>query len=367
MQVVILVGGLGTRLRPLTYTTPKSLLPIADVRFLELECQWLRANGASDVVLAVSHFATAIVDFLKKCEAAHGLGIKIRTEEEPLGSGGALKNCADVLQDDFVLLNGDILTDLDLSKLVEFHRKCDAVVTATVSEVEDPRHWGILDVQEDGRTLGWQEKPTKEEAKSSWGNVGAWAMSKELIELIPEGCFVSLEKETFPMIFQRGMPFYAFRFPGYWMDIGTVEKYVQANRDLLMGAVRGLTPNGRVKEKGVWIDDSARVAADARFAPPVVVGPGSLVGTGTQVYGPTVVGSGARIGAGAEIRSTIVWPQASISDGVKACDSVIGEAHIGADCTLGPGCTIAANSVVAAGTDLPADTVLGPGSRIAGR
>ncbi len=365
MQAVILIGGFGTRLYPFTYTTPKSLLPIANRPFLELECQWLRANGVTEVVFAVSHFAQAIVEYMQSGNVADGFEVKVRLEEQPLGSGGALKNCADILQDDFLLLNGDILMDMDLGKLLASHRGAGAMVTATVSRIEDTRRWGILDIQDDDRVLGWQEKPDPAEAKSLWGNVGAWAISRSILDCIPEGRFVSLEKETFPALFEKGEPFFGHRFSGYWKDIGTLDNYVQANRDLQAGAIRGLQPAGRETSKGIWIDDSAQVADDAVLTPPVVLGADCRIGRGARILGPTVMGGGVQVGAEARIESSILWPNAKAGDRVAMRDCVIGEAEIGSDCALA-GCSIASNTVVAEGMRLSVGTVFGPGSRVCG-
>lgn len=364
MQVVILIGGLGTRLYPFTYTTPKSLLPIANRRFLDLECEWLRANGATDVVLAVSHFASAIIEYLRQSGVARGFNVTIRMEDRPLGSGGALKNCADILQDDFVLLNGDILMDMELGGLLECHRNAGAMVTATVSHVEDTRRWGILDLQDDDRVLGWQEKPEPAAAKSRWGNVGAWAISRKILDYIPEDRFVSLEKETFPLLFEKEQPFFGHRFSGYWKDIGTLENYVQANQDVLAGVIKGVQPGGRESAPGVWIDETAHVADTVDWVAPVVIGAGCRIGRGTRITGPTVIGDGAQIGAEANLQSSIVWPEAQIGDQATLDRAVIGEACLGARVTLGTGGAIASNSHVEEGVNLPAGTVIGPGSRL---
>src|SRR5262245_18659793 len=245
MKAVILIGGLGTRLRPLTYTTPKSLLPIANLAFFERLVEWFGRHGVTELVLALSNLAAPILDFVDSLGDGHGLRIVSRVETSPLGSGGALKNCADLLDGTFILFNGDILTDLDLTELVAFHRASGALVTATVNEVDDPSHYGILHLDAASRVLTWQEKPRREEALSRWGNVGAWVMEPAVLDHIPVAQVVSIERDTFPLVLARGLPFYGFQFAGYWKDIGTVDKYVQANRDLLTGAIAGQRLLGR--------------------------------------------------------------------------------------------------------------------------
>jgi NDP-sugar pyrophosphorylase family protein len=364
MQVVVLIGGLGTRLYPLTYTVPKCLLPIGNKRFLSILLDWLKRNGVTDVVFAVSHFAPTIAEFIKSDLADCGIPITLRHETDPLGSAGALVNCADLLHDDFILLNGDVLMDLNLEELSGFHRKNSAAVTTTVSEVDDPSHYGILDVQEDGRTLDWQEKPTREDAKSKWGNVGAWAMTKRVLDFIPAGRFTSLEKETFPQILAEGLLFYAYKFEGYWKDIGTVDKYVQANRDLLNGVISGLQPAGKEIQPGIWVESPECVPDDIQVTSPVVIGKDCRIGSGVKLAGPVVIGSDVQIGDGVEMASTVVWNGASVGSGTKMSSSVLGGATIGEECVLNPGCVVATNSAVAARSVLASNTSLGPGSRL---
>lgn len=364
MQVVVLIGGLGTRLYPLTYTTPKCLLPIGNKRFLSILMDWLKRNGVTDAVFAVSHFAPTIAEFIESDLADCGIPIVLRHETDPLGSAGALVNCADLLQDDFILLNGDVLMDLNLEELIAFHRKNSATVTTTVSEVDDPSHYGILDVQEDGRTLDWQEKPSREEAKSNWGNVGAWAMTKRVLDFIPEGRFTSLEKETFPKLLAEGLLFYAYRFDGYWKDIGTIDKYVQANRDILNGVISGLQPAGKEIQPGIWAESSESLPDDLQIIPPASVGKDCRIGSGVKLAGPVVVGSDAQIGDGVEMASTIVWHGASVGSGSRMSSSVLGGATVGKECVLNAGCVVASNSTVADRSVLAANTSLGPGSRL---
>lgn len=364
MQVVVLIGGLGTRLYPLTYTTPKCLLPVGSRRFLSIMLDWMNTNGVSDVVFAVSHFAQPIARFIESDLADCGIPIELRHETDPLGSAGALVNCSDLLQDDFILINGDVLMDIDLLELIDVHRRNSAVVTTTVSEVDDPTHYGILDVQEDGRTLDWQEKPSLDEAKSNWGNVGAWAMTKRVLDFIPAGRFTSLEKETFPQILAEGLPFYAYKFNGYWKDIGTVDKYMQANRDLLNGVISGLQPEGTEIQPGVWAESPECVPDDIQVSAPAVIGRDCRIGSGVRLKGPVILGPDTQVGDGVEINSSIVWHGAYIGAGSRLSGSVLAGATLGQQCVLNSGCVVASNVSVSDRTVLAANTSLGPGSRL---
>ena len=362
MQAIILIGGFGTRLYPLTYTTPKSLLPIANVPFLSALLHWLKRNGVSEVIFAVSHLAPTVINFLKTHHADPGMPVTIRMETEPLGSGGALKNCEDLIKGKFILFNGDILTDLDLRALMSFHESSKAVVTTTVSHVTDTTQYGILDLDEAGRARGWQEKPGLQEARSRWGNVGAWAMTPEILRFIPARHFVSLEKGTFPILFKEGVPFFGYRFAGYWKDIGNIERYVQANRDLLQGKVRGTALPGREIQKGIWVDASAVIAPDVKFHPPVVIGKGCRIAGGVEVAGPTAIGDNCEIEGAAKIASSILWPSSKIGQDARVSNAIVACARIEADCVVNDGSVICPETTVGRGSVLPSGTIIGPGS-----
>lgn len=364
MKAVILIGGLGTRLRPLTYTTPKSLLPIANLAFFERLVEWFGRHGVTELVLALSNLAAPILDFVDSLGDGHGLRIVSRVETSPLGSGGALKNCADLLDGTFILFNGDILTDLDLSALVAFHRASRAVVTATVNEVDDPSHYGILHLDAASRVLTWQEKPRREEALSRWGNVGAWVMEPEVLDHIPANRVVSIERDTFPLLLARGLPFCGFQFAGYWKDIGTVDKYVQANRDLLTGAIAGQRLLGREVSPEVWVAEGAEVDERAELEAPVAVGRGAKIGPGAIVRGPAAIGDGALVGEGARVSGSVLWAATRIGPEAVVVDSIVAGAEVGEGCEIGEGSVLAPGAEIAAGRILPPGTVLGPGSRL---
>jgi mannose-1-phosphate guanylyltransferase len=350
MQVIVLIGGQGTRLYPLTYATPKVGLPIANRPFLEHMLGWFERNGVSQVVFTVHNLEREIRQALEKLGPS-SLDIVVRSETRPLGSGGALKNCADLAADQFLLLNGDILTDLDLSDVFRQHRTKDALITVAVAPVDEPWHYGIIDAAADGSVREWQEKPDRTSAKSNLANVGAWAMSKRVLDLIPEGRFVSLEKEIFPAALDRGVAFFAYRFDGYWKDIGTVDKYVDANLDLMAGKVRGYTA-------------PVEQSTEARVSGKVIVGKGCDVHPSAVIEGPTTIGDGVAVGKDARVRASIVWSGSRIGDGASIVKSVIAGAEIGARAVVAEDCVIAQGSVVGAGQILAPKTLLGPRSSL---
>jgi mannose-1-phosphate guanylyltransferase len=350
MQVIVLIGGQGTRLYPLTYATPKVGLPIANRPFLEHMLGWFARNRVSQVVFTVHNLEREIRQALQKL-APSSLEIVVRSETQPLGSGGALKNCADLAAEEFILLNGDILTDLDLSDLFLQHQKKSALITVAVAPVDEPSHYGIIDAAADGSVREWQEKPDRASAKSNLANVGAWAMSKRVLDMIPEGRFVSLEKEIFPAALGRGVAFFAYRFDGYWKDIGTVDKYVDANLDLMAGKVRGFGPP---------VEESIA----ARVSGSVIAGKGCDIHPSAVIEGPTAIGDGVTVGKDAKVRGSIIWSGSRIGDGANIAKSVIAGAEIGARAVLGDDCVVAQGSIVGAGQSLAPKTVLGPRSSL---
>jgi NDP-sugar pyrophosphorylase family protein len=313
------------------------------------------------VVLAVSHLAPAIAECLAAWKAELDLPITVRAEDSPLGSGGALRNCQDLLEPHFVLLNGDILTNLRLGPLVSFHQTARALVTATLSEVDDPTRFGIADLDEAGRIRCWQEKPSLKEARSRWGNVGAWVINRGLLDFIPEGRMTSLEKDTFPILLRQGVPFFGHQFSGYWSDIGTLKSYVQGNRDLLAGCTQA-TVQGTETRPGVWIAPSADVPADVTLIPPVCLGSGCRLGPGCELIGPTVVGADCELGRNVILDQTIVWDHARIGDGTRVQGSVIASCQLGRQCLVREGCVVASHSQLGDGRQLEAGTLLGPSS-----
>jgi NDP-sugar pyrophosphorylase family protein len=363
MKAIILIGGLGTRLRPLTYSTPKSLLPIANEPFLRRSLSWFRRHGIREFVLALSNQAAPIVEYVSALRTSLDFDVEVRLESLPLGSGGALRNCADLITETCLLYNGDILTDLDIGKLVAFHRQRGAAITATFNEVDDPTHYGVPELDANNRVLGWQEKPTAAAAKSRYGNVGVWVVEPTILSHIPNSGPVSLEKETFPRLLRDEVPFFGYCFDGYWKDIGTVEKYVDANRDVLLGRVGDHEVAGR-QVNGVWVGDDVIVPPGSSIEGKVVIGSGSVIGEQVRIVGPTVIGSGCLIADGASVSESIIWDNGRIGPRARVESSVIGSAEIGAGAVVSRGCVVSSDSRLGANSYLPPSSLIGPGSSL---
>jgi len=364
MQVVVLIGGFATRLYPLSYTTPKVFLPIANEMFIDRLINWFEENGVTDVVFAINNFASSISDYLEKIASENKINIKIKIETIPLGSGGALQNCRDLLDNNFILLNGDILTNLNLNKLLSFHNLSNSFVTATVSEVKETIHYGILDLIEGDRAIGWQEKPLPKDAKSNWGNVGAWVINSKILDYIPKNKFVSLEKEVFPILFKEKVPFYGYKFNGYWKDIGTIDKYKQANYDLISQENMNRLINGVEVEKGFWIEENVVLEKDIIIKPPVIIGKNNHIHSGSVLLGPTIIGADCKLGPNIKICGSILWDKTCVDNNTLIYNSVIASSIIGKECEINNNCVISLNSIINNETKLHCGTIIGPNSII---
>ena len=332
MKAVILVGGEGTRLRPLTETTPKPLLPFMNRPFLAHVLDHLAAHGVEEAVCSSPYLEDTFHPFL---ESRRDLppGVRWVTEPDALGTAGAVAGARGHLDGPFFVLNGDILTDLDLSALLRFHREREAMATITLTEVADARPFGLVETDADGRVLAFREKPSEPVAGTV--NAGTYVLDPDALDAIPPGK-VSIERETYPLLIEQGRPVFGFVGTGYWRDLGTPQAYLDGHLDTLDGLVdlfRGMSRPflaadvvagaGAMIGEHVVCSDGAAIGAGARVDRSVLhadvrVGPravveGSILGRGSEVGEDAVVrgsvlGDGAVVEAGAEVRDAKVRP-----------------------------------------------------------
>lgn len=327
-EAVLLVGGQGTRLRPLTINTPKPMLPVAGVPFTVHQITRARDAGVSRIVLATSYRAEVFAEFIEGVDL--GIEIVIATEEEPLGTGGAIRHALEHLEsgtDDPVLVfNGDVLSGMDIASLVASHVETTSDVTLYLTPVDDPRAYGLVPIDADGRVQAFLEKPsTPEEIVTDLINAGCYVFKRSVIEQIPAGRVVSVERETFPGLLASGARVRGVVDRGYWLDLGTPLAFVQGSRDLVSGVAPSpaVTTTGEVLVlEGANIASSAVVDGGSCIGRNVVIAPdacirGSVVfddaviGPGAQISG-SIIGAGARIGASCELHGVVVGDRAVI-------------------------------------------------------
>lgn len=350
-EAILLVGGKGTRLRPLTVHTPKPMVPAAGVPFLTHQLARARAAGVEHIILATSYLAEVFEPHFGDGSAL-GLRLEYVTEDEPLGTGGAIRNVADRLEsapgDPVLVFNGDILTGLDIAGLVATHRDSGADVSLHLTRVEDPRAFGLVPTDATGRVTAFLEKPqTPEEIVTDQINAGAYVFDRAVIDSIPTGRAVSVERETFPGLLTDGAHLQGMVDSTYWLDLGTPHAFVRGSADLVLGRAPSPAVPGRRGERLVL--EGARVADDAKLTGGTAVCEGAVIGSGAVVDGSTVL-AGAVVRPGATVVGSLIGAGAVIGERTVVHGSVIGDAaHIGADNELRHGVRVWCGAVIADG------------------
>ena len=329
MKAIVLVGGEGTRLRPLTFTTPKPLLPIANQPFLERQLVWLENHGIDEVVLSMGYLPDSFHEHFRDDrghDTFRGMRLRYAVESEPLGTAGAIRFAADGIEERFVVCNGDVLTGLDLSAMVEFHDERGAEVTIALTRVEDPSAFGVVPTTADGAVIAFVEKPAPGSAPSDWINAGTYVLEPSFLDRIPPRLNVSVERETFPRLLEQPGRLFGYRSDAYWLDIGTPEKYLQAHTDALAGLVgRPPTPGARELSEGIWTQGGATIEPGDR-ALAGAARPRRASSRGAQVRG-SVLGSRRRRRAGCGARRRGACSTARVSHDSTVDHAVVGLQH----------------------------------------
>ena len=350
MQALILVGGEGTRLRPLTSTVPKPVVPLVDRPFIAYMLEWLRGHGVEDVVMSCGFLASGVRNVLGD---GSGFGVNLRYVEEPrpLGTGGAVKFAESLLDERFFMLNGDVLSDLDLSGQLAQHEETGARGTLALIGVEDPSAYGLVRLNEDRSVKEFLEKPSPDQIDTNLISAGAYVLQRDVLELIRPDSNASIERDVFPELVGDGL--YGFAGDGYWLDIGTPDRYLQATFDILERNVKTAVGD----DLG---DNYLSVAGDASFngrvVPPARVGRGCRIAGDARVGSLAVLGDNVRVGEGTTIERAVVFNGADIGPNCQLRYCVLGagarvgaNTHIEGGVVLGEGVTIGADNILAHG------------------
>jgi mannose-1-phosphate guanylyltransferase len=320
MQALILAGGEGTRLRPLTYTVPKPVLPLAGRPHVAYVIDWLVRHGVDDVIVSCGFLA----DGMRRALAELEPGVEIRYAEEPdaRGTAGAIRFAEEMLGDRFLVLNGDVLCDLDLTSLIAQHDDSGAQATIALYPVADPTGYGLIHRHEDGEITEFLEKPEPEEhgVDRDEINAGAYLLERSVLDLIPPERPVSIEREVFPRMIGAGL--FGIRLEGYWIDIGTPERFLEANWDILERRVE--TVVGDQLEDATLVMEGCEIAPDAELRPPCVIGRNSTVDSGAVIE-RSVLLDGCVIGDGATLRNSILSEAVTVEPGAVLEGAVVGE------------------------------------------
>ena len=322
MKAMILAAGLGTRLRPLTDEISKPMVPIVNRPVMEHIVELLAMHGFKELFVNLHYHPDVIRNHFEK-GADWGLSVTYSYEEELLGTAGGVKKLEGELgKDTFLVISGDALTDLDLTSLCAFHKAHGRIATLVVTPVEDPSKYGVVIMEDDGRITGFQEKPSREEAKSYVANSGIYVFEPEVLDMMPPG-FYDFGTQLFPRFLEEGIEFYGYRHEDYWNDVGSLEEYKAGNFDALTGKVRVKIPGVRIGDD-VWIREDTIIEEEVVMVGPICIGANCHVKSGARLFGPLVVGDRTVIDEGAVLYRGIKWGDGYIGKDVQLMDTIVG-------------------------------------------
>ncbi|WP_026486728.1 sugar phosphate nucleotidyltransferase [Caldanaerobius polysaccharolyticus] len=324
MKALLLAGGKGTRLQPLTYKLPKPMVPIVGRPLLERIILNLKSSGIEEVVISTCYKSQYIKNYFKE---GQDLGVKIHyvSEATPLGTGGAIKNAEKFFDDTFVVLNSDIVSDVNYRDLIEYHRSKNAIATISMTSVDNPSQYGVIEFDKDNYIKSFKEKPKPGETDSHWINAGVYVFEPEIFGEIPGKKVVSVERDTYPALLQKGYKMAAYQFYGYWLDIGTLEKYTKAHKDVLSGKCNFCRFSDKIKESGdrVIVEKGAEVHPQAEIIGPVYIGENAVVKSGARVGPYTVIGNNSIVSENSKVIGSILWDNVIVSEGAEVVSSVV--------------------------------------------
>jgi len=335
MQALILAGGKGTRLRPLTMHTPKPIVPIANKPFLLYQLELLKRADVKDVILSLSYQPQKIEDKIGD-GTDYNVRVSYAVEASPLGTAGAYRNAASMISETTVVFNGGVLTDIDMNEVIRRHRERQAAATIVLAPVPNPTAYGLVETDKDGRVRRFLEKPKPEEVTCDTINAGIYILEPRVLDYVPEGEPFMFEYGVFPKLLEHNEPFYSYVWRGYWRDIGTASSYLQANLDVIAGRVELLPPP--TTQRGEKFDESAEVE------PPSAVDPGCTLKPGVRIINSVisrncyieerariencVIRAGTRIGAGSSIQRAVIGKGCHIGRSVEIKGAVLGDKSV---------------------------------------
>lgn len=343
MKAMIMAAGVGSRLMPLTTQIPKPMIPMANVPLMESIVTLLHTYGFDDLICNLHYHADNISSYFGS-GSRFGVSMQYSLEDELMGTAGGVKNCEWFLDDTFVVISGDALTDIDLGALLKAHQQKGALATIALKEVQQVEHFGVVITDDQGKIERFQEKPRAEEALSHLANTGIYVFEPEIFKYIPTRQFYDFGKQVFPHLVKTGAPFYGIPVNDYWCDVGNISTYCQAHADILQQRVKTASAG-----KIIDIADGSRV----------LLGEGAVCGRNVRFEGSVVIGSGCRIGDNVYISNSIIWDNTVMGD-----KSIIKEAVVGSDCVLGQGVKLNSGAVVAGGCTLQDKVEVPPRSKV---
>jgi len=363
MQAVILVGGQGTRLRPLTLTVPKPMLPLMNLPFLEFQINLCKRHGIEEIIMSTAYLPEV---FQGHFGDGSGLGVKLVyvTEEEPLDTCGAVKNVEEHIKGRFLVFNGDVLTDLDLTSLIALHQDKKAKATLYLTHVEDPTAYGLVPLDENGRIMEFLEKPSPDQVTTDLINAGTYVLEPELLDRVPAGERYSFERQLFPGMLEDGIAMFGFPSDAYWMDIGAPSKYLQAHYDILDRKLP-FDFHGQEIKRSVWAGEGCEISPQASILGPALIGPGCKVDAHAVIAGNCVLGANCEVGEGAHLEGAILHRGCKVGVGsVLRCCVLAEGARVGARVNVSDQAVLGGGVVIGDENDLKCGIRVWPEARI---
>jgi mannose-1-phosphate guanylyltransferase / phosphomannomutase len=351
MKAVVMAGGAGSRLRPLTVNRPKPLVPIVNQPVIGHILDLLKRHGITEVVITLQFMAEAIQDYFGDGSQL-GMQIEYSIEEVPLGTAGSVKQAQPLLDDTFIVISGDALTDIDLSAVIDFHKQRGSMATLTLYRVPNPLEYGVVIVDEQGRIQQFLEKPSWGEVISDTVNTGIYVIEPEVLDYFEPETKFDFSQDLFPMLLEKRDPMFGYVADGYWCDVGNLPEYMRANSDLLSGLVH-LDSLGNQIGEGIWVGEDVEIAPDAQLFAPVYLGNGVKIKQGVIVHGPAVVRDYSVLDRYVNLDRSLVWRNCYVGEGAELRGAVIGRQ-----------CNIKRKGVLFEGVVIGDSTVIGEGAII---
>ena len=355
-----MAGGEGTRLRPLTCPLPKPMVPILNIPIMEYIIKLLKRNNIEEIAVTLAYLPDTIMDYFGDGDD-WGVKISYFIEKNPLGTGGSVRNAQDFLDDTFIVISGDALTDINIAKAIEFHRKKKSKATLVLKKEETPLEYGVIITDEKDKIIRFLEKPSWGEVFSDTINTGIYILEPEVMDYYKIGDKFDFSKDLFPKLLRDGVPMYGYISKDYWCDIGDIGTYTQSQFDVLNGMVEidDILKNYKEIEEGVWLERGIQYSEDVEFHPPVIVGRNSFIKENTIIGPNCVIGSNCKLGCGTSIKNSIIWDNTYLGDRVQCRGSIICS-----DVVIGDRVNLYQQSVVGNGAKIESGATINPNIKI---
>lgn len=351
IKAIIMAGGKGTRIRPLTLIRPKPLIPVANRPMIDYIIERLRRAGFKDIVVTLSYLPGRIKNRLKK--EYKDFNIQYSLEKHPLGTAGGVKNAEKYIDDTFFVLSGDVLIDIDLKRILAFHRAKNALATLVLTPVEDPSHFGIAVLDDEQKIVRFLEKPAPSEVFSKIANTGTYILEPGIFDYIPDEGEVDFSQDVFPRLIEEDAGIYGYVLDGYWNDVGRPETYLKANLDVIHNQITPQPPGNKLKERlgmfgDIWVGKKVLIGDKVRINGPVVIGDNCVIEKGCKLEKNTILGDNVYLEKNSTVKGSVI-----LSDTLVKCNSYLD------DCIIDSKCVIDSYSIIEKGAVLGSSVKLG--------